>query len=47
MLFARHTARKIRSSGGRIKGPKKRTPDQDKAFEVSLEQLLCSRSKQP
>ncbi|MPM11932.1 hypothetical protein SDC9_58283 [bioreactor metagenome] len=40
MLLARHTARKIRSSGGKVKGPKKRTPEQDKAFEVSLEHLL-------
>lgn len=43
MLLARHTARKIRSSGGRVRGPKKRTPEQDKAFEASLEQLLISR----
>ena len=43
MLLARHTARKIRSSGGRVKGPKKRTPEQDKAFEASLEQLLTGR----
>lgn len=47
MLFARHTARKIRSSGGRVKGPKKRTPDQDKAFEASLERLITARSGQP
>lgn len=45
MLLARHTARKIRSSGGRVKGPKKRTPEQDKAFEASLELLLEARSK--
>ena len=42
MLLARHTARKIRSAGGRTKGPKKRTPEQDKAFEASLERLLYS-----
>jgi len=47
MLLARHAARKIRSSGGRVKGPKKRTPDQDKAFEASLERLIIARSGQP
>ncbi len=45
MLLARYTARKIRSFGGRIKGPKKRTAAQDKAFEVSLEHLLGARSE--
>jgi uncharacterized protein YaiI (UPF0178 family) len=40
LLLARHTARKIRSAGGRLKGPSKRTPAQDKAFEKTLLQLL-------
>lgn len=39
-LMARHTAKKIRNAGGRLKGPSKRTPEQDKAFEVSLRALL-------
>ena len=44
MLLARHTARKIRSAGGRLKGPSKRTAEQDKAFEDGLNALLESRS---
>ncbi len=41
LLLARHTARKIRSSGGRLKGPKKRSPVQDKDFVAALEALLA------
>lgn len=40
LLLARHTAKKIRSSGGRLKGPAKRTAAQDKAFSAALIQLL-------
>ncbi|NLT12709.1 MAG: hypothetical protein GXY05_00040 [Clostridiales bacterium] len=40
LLMSRHTARKIRSAGGRLKGPAKRTPAQDKAFEERLRALL-------
>ena len=40
LLLARHTAKKIRNSGGRLKGPSKRTPAQDSAFEKKLESLL-------
>lgn len=40
LLLSRHTARKIRSAGGRLKGPAKRTPAQDKAFEEKLRALL-------
>ena len=40
MLLARHTARKIRNAGGRLKGPSKRTREQDKAFEEKLSALL-------
>lgn len=36
LLYSRHTARKYRASGGRTKGPGKRTAAQDKAFEASL-----------
>ena len=32
LLLARHTAKKIRSGGGRLKGPKKRTKAQDEAY---------------
>lgn len=40
LLLARHTAKKIRSGGGRLKGPKKRAPEQDKSFEDALARLL-------
>lgn len=40
LLLARHTARKIRNSGGRLKGSSKRTEDQDKAFKDKLVELL-------
>lgn len=40
LLLSRHTAKKIRMSGGRTKGNKKRTPEQDKAFEDSLKEIL-------
>lgn len=44
LLLARHTAKKIRSSGGRLRGPKKRTPEQDKAFVNKLTSLLQESS---
>ena len=40
LLLVRHESRKHRASGGRFKGPKKRTAQQDKAFETALEKLL-------
>jgi len=40
LLLQRHTAKKIRMSGGRLKGPPKRTPDQNSAFEKTLNELL-------
>ena len=43
MLFARHTARKIRNSGGRLKGPAKRTREQDESFTRTLENLIASQ----
>ena len=36
LLLARHTARKIRRGGGRLKGPAKRTKAQDDAFREAL-----------
>ncbi len=44
LLLARHTARKIRNAGGRLKGPPKRTVEQDKKFEAALSRLLGSMS---
>lgn len=40
LLLARHTAKKIRSAGGRLKGPAKRTAAQDSAFAEALTALL-------
>ncbi len=36
LLLARHTAKKIRNSGGRLKGPSKRGAAQDEQFKSSL-----------
>ncbi len=41
LLLARHTAKKIRQGGGRLRGPGKRRPEQDAAFAATLEQLLA------
>lgn len=40
LLLARHTAKKIRNGGGRLKGPAKRTGEQDKEFVKALTALL-------
>ena len=36
LLLQRHTAKKIRMAGGRLRGPSKRTPEQNYAFEKTL-----------
>ena len=40
LLFQRHTSAKHRRSGGRMKGPKKRTQEQDNAFSLALLKTL-------
>lgn len=40
LLMARHTAKKIRNAGGRLKGSKKRTAAQDAMFEGKLRGLM-------
>lgn len=40
LLSARHTAQKIRRGGGRLRGPKKRTKEQDEGFQEGLRGLL-------
>ncbi len=40
LLLARHTARKIRRGGGRLKGPGKRTAEQDRQFLEALDRLI-------
>lgn len=43
LLLARHTAKKIRTSGGRLKGPRKRSAIQDEKFNTTLTFLLDRR----
>ena len=45
LLLARHTARKVRMAGGRLRGPAKRTAAQDEAFRTALEALLTQVSR--
>jgi len=40
LLMQRHTAKKIRMAGGRLKGSPKRTAEQNSAFEAALQGLL-------
>ncbi|MBO5420788.1 MAG: YaiI/YqxD family protein [Clostridia bacterium] len=40
LLFSRYVSKKIRNAGGRLKGPSKRTDEQDKRFEEVLEKLI-------
>lgn len=40
LLHERHTAKKIRMAGGRLKGPSKRSAKQDAAFAQKLKELL-------
>ena len=42
LLQARHAARKIRQGGGRLKGPKKRTTEQDRQFLDALNRLIAA-----
>lgn len=43
LLFQRHEAKKYRMAGGRLKGPAKRTAEQDQAFERALSAELSNR----
>jgi len=43
LLMQRHTAKKIRMAGGRLKGPSKRTQEQNVAFEQNLKELILPR----
>lgn len=40
LLFTRYTAKKIRNAGGRLKGPKKRTANNDNMFENNFLKLI-------
>ena len=47
LLLARHTARKIRSGGGRLKGPSRRKPEQNAAFSAALRGILSEKPVYP
>ena len=40
LLFTRHISKKVRQGGGRTKGPKKRSKDDNIRFEESLIKLF-------
>jgi uncharacterized protein YaiI (UPF0178 family) len=40
LLSQRHMAKKIRMSGGRMKGPSKRKPEQNDKFEKVLKEII-------
>lgn len=40
LLMSRHIGKKLRRAGGHIKGPSKRTKEQDLRFQQMLENLL-------
>ena len=39
LLFNRHISKKIRKSGGKMKGPKKRSKEDDEKFEKTLSEI--------
>ena len=45
LLFTRHISKKIRMSGGRIKGPSKRGKENDEIFEKELKKLIALNFK--
>ena len=44
LLLARHTAKKIRNAGGRLRGTHPRRREQDKAFGDKLSEILFEKS---
>lgn len=42
LLHGRHIAKKIRQGGGRLKGPKKRKPEDNEKFTANLEELITN-----
>ncbi len=40
LLFTRYVSKKVRNAGGRLKGPSKRTAEQDEAFRTALIRLI-------
>ncbi|MGL5329192.1 MAG: YaiI/YqxD family protein [Peptostreptococcaceae bacterium] len=45
LLYMRHVSKKIRAGGGRTKGPKKRTKEDDIKFKEELEKLISINDK--
>ena len=45
LLLQRHTAKKIRMAGGRLKGNPKRTPEQNARFENKLAEILAKQNE--
>ena len=45
LLLSRHIHKKVRRAGGRMKGPKKRTKQQDEAFEKAQTALFEERTQ--
>lgn len=45
LLFSRYVSKKVRQSGGKLKGPRKRTPEQDEKFKIAIESLLEPKAK--
>ena len=43
LLLARHTAKKIRNAGGRLRGNPPRKSEQDKAFEKKLREVVLDK----
>lgn len=46
LLGFRHTAKKIRNSGGRLKGHPKRTHEQDEAFTITINSIINAEKQQ-
>ena len=46
LLLSRHIAKKIRRSGGKLKGPHKRTNEENEKFRAKLTQILNSIQKE-
>ena len=45
LLFSRYVSKKIRNAGGRLKGPSKRTVEQDEKFKTALEKLIMQTNR--
>mgnify|MGYP002547800493 CR=1 FL=1 len=43
LLEERYMAGKLRRAGGRVRGPKKRTAEQDRCFDAALQALIDQR----